>query len=116
MKILVIDDEEFVRQSLQMILKRKGHTVFTYEKGDGARKYAEDLKPDLIITDHDLGEGDKGLKIASSLIKLGYRAILMSGNEGIRSASWDIGIPFIMKPNMNELLEMVDDISKQITV
>lgn len=115
MKILVIEDEEFVRQSLEMILKRKGHTVFLYENGEGAQQYAEKLQPDLTIIDHDLGSGDKGLKIASGLIKHGYRAILTSGNEDARNASFDLGIPFIMKPNVNELLEMVDNISKQIT-
>jgi len=114
MKILVIDDEEFVRQSLEMILKRKGHTVFTYPNGVGAQSYAEKLKPDLTISDHDLGEGDNGLHITSNLRGKGFEVIMMSGNEGIRSASWDMGIPFIMKPDIGPLMEMVDDISKDM--
>lgn len=115
MKILIIEDDELVRKSLELLLSRRGHTLFMYENGDGAQKYAEDLNPDLIITDHNLGKGDKGLKIASSLIKRGHKVILTSGENEIRGASLDMGIPFILKGNPNELLEMVDNISRQIT-
>ena len=69
MKILVIEDEEGIRESLKLLLTRKGHTVFTYSSGDGAQLYAEKLKPDLTISDHDLGEGDNGLTIVSNLKK-----------------------------------------------
>lgn len=112
MKILVIEDEEGIRECLKLRLTRKGHVVFTYSSGPGAQSFAEKLRPDLTISDHDLGEGDKGLYITSNLKKQGFEVIMMSGNEGIRSASWDKGIPFIMKPDLNKLLELVDDISK----
>ena len=116
MKILVIEDEESIRHCLKLKLQRKGHIVFTYDSGLGAQACAENLKPDLVISDHDLGEGDKGVHIASNLRKKGFEVIMMSGNDGIRSASWDLGIPFIMKPDLNKLFEMVDDISRQKTV
>lgn len=116
MKILVIEDEELLRKSLKMILSGKGHTVFLYKDGDGAQKYAENLKPDLTISDHDLGEGDKGLHIASNLRKKGFEVIMMSGNEGIRNASWDLGIPFVLKPDLNKLFGMVDEFSKKMAI
>jgi DNA-binding response OmpR family regulator len=115
MKILIIEDEESIRESLKIMLSHKGHTVFTYPNGKGAQSYAEKLKPDLTISDHDLGEGDKGLHIVSNLKKQGFEVIMMSGNEGIRSASWDKCIPFIMKPDLSKLFEMVDEISNEIT-
>lgn len=114
MNILIIEDEEMIRESLKIRLSRKGHIVFTYSTGLGAQRFAENIKPDLVISDHDLGAGDKGLQIATNLKKKGFEVILMSGNEGIRSAAWDNVIPFIMKPNVKELLEMVDDIAKEI--
>ena len=116
MKILIIEDDELVRKSLKLLLSRRCHTVFTYENGDGAQKYAEELNPDLTITDHNLGKGDKGLKIASDLIKRGHKVILTSGEDEIMDASLEIGIPFILKGNPGKLLEMVDNISRQITV
>ncbi|MHC4397570.1 MAG: response regulator [Planctomycetota bacterium] len=116
MKILVIEDEEGIRAYLKLKLKLKGHDVFTYSNGDGAQLYAEELRPDLTISDHDLGEGDKGLHITSNLKKKGFEVIMMSGNEGIRSASWDMGIPFVMKPDIKPLMEMVDELSKEMAM
>lgn len=116
MKILVIEDEESIRECLKLKLTRKGHVVFTYSSGLGAQSCAEKLQPDLVISDHDLGEGDKGLHIVSNLKKKGFEVIMMSGNEGIRSASWDMCIPFIMKPDIRPLMEMVDEISNQKSI
>ena len=115
MKILVIEDEESIRHFLKLRLSKKGHVVFTYPSGEGAQTYAEELRPDLTISDHDLGEGDNGLHIVSNLKRQGFEVIMMSGNEGIRSAAWDKGIPFIMKPDVGPLMEMVDEISKEMS-
>lgn len=116
MKILVIEDDESIRAYLKLRLTRKGHVVFTYDSGLGAQSFAENLHPDLTISDHDLGEGDKGLHIVSNLKKKGFEVIMMSGNEGVRSASWDMCIPFIMKPDITPLMKMVDDLSKEISI
>ena len=116
MKILVIEDEKSIRACLKLQLTQKGHDVFTYPNGDGAQLYAEKIKPDLSILDHDLGKGDKGLHIASNLKKKGFEVIMMSGNEGIRSASWDMGISFIMKPDLAPLMELVDELSKELLI
>ena len=116
MKILVIEDDESIRACLKLQLKRKGHIVFTYDSGLGAQSFAEKLHPDLTISDHDLGEGDNGLHIVSNLKKQGFEVIMMSGNEGVRSASWDRCIPFIMKPDIRPLMEMVDEISNQKSI
>ena len=115
MKILVIEDEESIRHILKLRLSKRGHVVFTYPSGEGAQSYAEKLKPDLTICDHDLGEGDNGIHIFSNLKRQGFEVIMMSGNEGIRSAAWDKGIPFIMKPDISPLMEMVDEISKEMS-
>ena len=116
MKILVIEDDESIRGYLRAKLSRKGHVVFTYSSGLGAQSCAEKLRPDLVISDHDLGKGDNGLQIVSNLKKQGFRVIMMSGNEGVRSASWDKCIPFIMKPDIGPLMKMVDDLSKEISM
>ena len=116
MKILVIEDDESIRECLKLKLTRKGHIVFTYSSGLGAQSCAEKLQPDLVISDHDLGEGDNGLHIVSNLKKQGFNVIMMSGNEGIRSASWDRCIPFIMKPDIGPLMKIVDDLAKEISM
>ena len=116
MKILVIEDDKSIREYLKFKLSKKGHVVLTYSSGLGAQSCAENMKPDLVISDHDLGEGDKGLHIVSNLKKQGFRVIMMSGNEGVRSASWDKCIPFIIKPDIEPLMKMVDDLSKEISI
>ena len=116
MTILVIEDDESIRSCLKLKLTRKGHIVFTYSSGLGAQSCAEKLQPDLVISDHDLGAGDNGLHIVSNLKRQGFKVIMMSGNEGVRSASWDMCIPFIMKPDIRPLMKMVDDLSKEISM
>ncbi len=50
-KILVVEDDDEMRELLRIALERRGYTVFTAE--DGATGYEESLRcrPDLIITD-----------------------------------------------------------------
>ena len=61
MKILLIEDDEAVRNCIKHYLERKGHTVYTYNRGEGAAEYAMDLCPDVKHTDRYL-EPSGGIK------------------------------------------------------
>jgi two-component system, OmpR family, alkaline phosphatase synthesis response regulator PhoP len=56
--ILVVEDEDEMRELLRMALERRGYTVFTAE--DGVRGFEESLRcrPDLIITDVQMPAAD----------------------------------------------------------
>ena len=49
-KILVVDDEPDIRQSVQMILEKNGYEVITAENGDECLEKIKE-KPDLILLD-----------------------------------------------------------------
>jgi CheY-like chemotaxis protein len=50
--VLVVDDEDDVRELLRVMLEREGYRVECASNGDNGLARAISLKPDLIITDH----------------------------------------------------------------
>jgi len=52
--ILVVDDEEFVRDYTKLALERRGHAVHAFESGRNAKTFMEDHDVDLIILDNIL--------------------------------------------------------------
>jgi CheY-like chemotaxis protein len=49
--ILVIEDDELLRDLYEMILSSKGYTVKTAEHGQAALKVLQNFSPDLILLD-----------------------------------------------------------------
>lgn len=111
MKILVIDDTFGCRKSIQTLLERRGHTVDLYDTGEGAIEYAEKLKPDLTITDHNLGDCDRGLKIALHLIGKGQKTILMSSDSSLKKIALNEGVPFINKYDFCDRMDYIESIA-----
>lgn len=50
-KILLVDDEEDVREFLTYNLKKEGYSVFNAKDGESAIKLAKDIVPNLIVLD-----------------------------------------------------------------
>ncbi|MEO7111722.1 MAG: response regulator [Polyangiaceae bacterium] len=50
--ILVVDDEDDVRELLRVMLEREGYRVECARDGDEGLAVAKSLRPDLVITDH----------------------------------------------------------------
>lgn len=50
-RILVADDDRFMREMLRMILDRAGYDVTFAEDGKAAVEKAADQKPDLVLSD-----------------------------------------------------------------
>jgi CheY-like chemotaxis protein len=50
-KILVVEDDEQVRELIRIALETQGYSVVTAENGLSGYERAVELKPDLIITD-----------------------------------------------------------------
>jgi two-component system response regulator AtoC len=61
-KILVVDDEHSIRETLEMFLSEKGHRIFTAATaGDGLRM-VRDIEPDIMILDIRLPDAN-GLEL-----------------------------------------------------
>ncbi len=51
-RILVVDDERWIRVNLKRMLEAEGHTVLLADSGEAALKLLEQQPVDLIISDH----------------------------------------------------------------
>lgn len=78
-KILVIDDEEWLREMVQMALRQRGYDVIEAENGAAGIEKARRELPDLILCDVNMEKMD------------GYRTLSELRNESTTAA-----IPFIL--------------------
>lgn len=65
-RVLVIDDDEDIRDMISMILHDKGYTVITAENGASGLMKAQQEHPDVVILDLSLPDMD-GLEVCSQL-------------------------------------------------
>ncbi len=110
-KILVVEDELSLRESLAYNLKKEGYTVETAGDGRSAIEAARRLKPDLLLLDVMLPELD-GFEVARVLRKEMTTAILMltaRDAEIDRVVGLEVGADdYLTKPfSMRELLARV---------
>jgi len=112
-RILTIDDEPYIRESVKSFLEDYGYEVI--EAGDGRQglEEFERQKPDLVLCDLRMPEMD-GLEVLGAITKLSPDTpiIVVSGAgniadtvEALRSGAWD----YIIKPiqDMNVLSHAV---------
>lgn len=87
MKILVVDDEPVIADTLVNILNGEGHDALAVSDGESAVKWAEMVRPDALVTDVIM-PGMDGVETAKAIIKLlpNCRIILFSG----QAASTDL--------------------------
>lgn len=81
LKILLIDDADVVRQTLQLILRQRGYTVASAASGAAARELMSRYKPDILLCDLFLPDGN-GVEIALEICRAveHCRVIFISGN------------------------------------
>ena len=104
MKILIVEDNAPLRMSMYSLLKKEGYEVFTHPTSSGVDSFVLTFKPDLILTDNDLGlREEKGLSLASRMKEQGVDVILMSGDD-LSAAAESRGIPFFPKGSPVTLL------------
>ncbi|MDO8746449.1 MAG: sigma-54 dependent transcriptional regulator, partial [Thermodesulfovibrionales bacterium] len=85
--ILIVDDEEGIRESLSGILEDEGYDVLTADSGEEAVKILRDTSPDLIFLDIWL-TGMDGIKTLQEIkaMKPDVSVIMISGHGSIELA------------------------------
>jgi CheY-like chemotaxis protein len=80
MKVLVVDDEPIIADTLVDILAGEGHKAFAVSDGEAAIKWTEMLLPEAVITDVIM-PGMDGIELAKTILKMlpNCRIILFSG-------------------------------------
>jgi DNA-binding NtrC family response regulator len=90
LKIIVVDDEPIIADTLVNILRGEGHDAFAVSTGESAislTKLMRPVRPDLLVTDVIM-PGMNGVETAKEMMKLAptCRIILFSG----QAASTDL--------------------------
>jgi CheY-like chemotaxis protein len=68
MRVLVVDDEKFVADTLAMILQGEGHDAFAVYDGNAALIKSESFIPDCVISDVVM-PGMNGIELCSAIEK-----------------------------------------------
>ncbi len=121
MKILIIDDEAGIRESLSDILRDEGYNISTAASGNEGIEKIEAELPDIIILDLFL-PGIPGMEILKNLAKKKVTEkaviIVISGHGNIQTAVEAIktgAFDFIEKPiNFDQLLSVLEKAKKQL--
>jgi DNA-binding response OmpR family regulator len=110
MKILVIEDDLSVRETLGMVLEASGHEVILLENGSEALRYLEKNWPDALLLDLTLPEMS-GEEVYAAIVqrfdKIPPTVILSAAQRGEDRARFMPGVMFLAKPYTIEDLETV---------
>lgn len=112
-RILLVDDDEEIVQSLKMTLESRGYTILIARDGNQGLAMAEREDPDLIILDMMMPKRS-GFLVLEKLRRsrpVPLRVIMITANEGSRHKAYAemLGVDdYIRKPfAMDRLLESV---------
>jgi two-component system, response regulator, stage 0 sporulation protein F len=113
MRVLVVDDEDGIRELLRTVAAMNGYETLEAENGLQALEIAHRFECDLIITDQEM-PCMKGLELIARLTSEGYpaRYLLVSGFsiKGPQAA----GIPVLAKPfTVNQLLRALEKLTSE---
>jgi two-component system response regulator FixJ len=107
--VLIVEDDDAIRHTLGTIFNRKGYKAIEWPGSTGVDKLIKRLRPDVVLTDHNLNPGEEeGLSLALRLKAEGIKVMLMSADPDIGETAAANGLPFIQKPfSMQPLLNMI---------
>ncbi len=121
-RILVVDDEDAIRRSLEKILRYEGYDVVLAANGSQGVNLALQEQPDLVLLDIKMPRMD-GIEVLQTLLKQGTRApvVMISGHGTIQTAveATKLGaFDFLEKPLDRErlLITLRNALEKKILV
>ena len=121
MKILVIDDERAIRNSLKEILSDEGYAVETAENGEEGLQAADKEKYDVIFCDIKM-PGMDGIEVLGKLVEAGIETpvVMISGHGDIDTAVECIkkgAFDFIQKPlDLNRILITIKNATEKVSL
>ena len=109
MRVLVVDDKEFMRDSIAATLTRAGLQVAVAPDGNAAARAIADRRPDVVLTDLQM-PGMTGLELLAEVKRLDEQipVVLMTAFATVQTAveAMKIGaFDYIMKPFDGDRLE-----------
>lgn len=88
-RILIIDDDELVRQTIRLTLEGNGHSVGEAVDGEEGLRIFQEKEPDLVITDI-LMPNKEGIETIQEICKLRPDTLIIaiSGGGRMKDVSW----------------------------
>lgn len=111
-KIIIVDDDEAILDSISMVLKRVGHELTLLTNGNSLMN-GEIIVPDLFLIDKQL-PGVDGLEICKHLksqeLTKGVPVVIISASPNIHTLAKEAGADDVIeKPyNKKTLMEIVE--------
>lgn len=100
-RVLLVEDDADVRAGLAHMLRRMGWDVFAVESRAKALGVLESVDPELVIIDHDLGDGSTSEQFVEELDKarrgLRSRVLIITGSLASQLSVRDT-VPVLFKP------------------
>ena len=121
MKILIIDDERSIRNSLKEILADEGYEVDVAENGAQGCEMADKEKYNIIFCDIKMPEMD-GMEVLDKLTEMGIESavVMISGHGDIDTAVECIkkgAFDFIQKPlDLNRILITIKNATDKVSL
>lgn len=109
-RVLVVDDEEAVRQVLTILLEQEGYEAHAVATLEEARTEVTGLKPDLLILDITLG-AMSGAELLAELAREERPpvTVIVSGTVSSFELALRYGVPLVRKPfDVDVLMGVVD--------
>lgn len=118
--VLVVDDEQFIRESYQDLLTSEGYNVITANHGQAAVTLAAQYIPDLILLDimMPVMDGMRALAFLQSDPKTSHIPVIILTNAGsvgnMEKARNNFAHKFLIKSNTSpeQVIEIVKDTLK----
>ncbi|MGZ3699229.1 MAG: response regulator [Bdellovibrionota bacterium] len=113
MRVLVIEDDPSIRETLGMVLEAYQHQPDLVEDGESALKYLESTWPDVMLLDLTL-QGASGEEVYQSILarfgRVPPTVVLSAAQEGERRAAHLEGAFFLAKPyTLEQLADVIAD-------
>jgi len=109
LKVLLVDDDEWIRHSLGLYFEGEGCDILTLETAEEGMEAVRDREFDIIITDYRLSgmDGLEFLRLIRGISPKAKRVLVTAyGNEDVITRAREIGIrDFIQKPFSSSTLE-----------
>jgi len=116
-RVLVIDDEAFIRDLYRDVFESRGMTVFAAQSGEEAVRVFQTLKhkPDIVIMDHRM-PGKDGIETTRELLQIdpSVPIIFSSADETVRDEALQAGAvsfwakPFPVGMLVNAMIDIVE--------
>lgn len=123
MRVLIVDDERTIRETLKEILEEEGFEVSTEKVGSKVVNLVEDIKPELLILDLFL-PGTSGMEVLQTLHDRGFTqriaVIIVSGHGTVETSvkAMKLGaFDFIEKPiKYEKLLNVIENAKEYLSL